>query len=53
MGKILITGLTAFIFEVLILYMGSDNATAQRSFGVLLVVSMASFAIASIFMSLF
>ena len=53
MGKFLVTGLTTLTFEVFIIYLGSFSETTQASFGLIFVVSMASFAIATIFMSLF
>ena len=52
-GRILIAGLTTLLFYVLIGYVTSIHENVQEPIYLLILVGLASFAIASIFMAIF
>ena len=52
-GRILIAGLTTLLFYVLISYVTSIHENVQEPIYLLILVALASFAIASIFMAIF
>ena len=52
-GKILIAGLTTLLFYIFISYVTSVSRNVQEPIYLLIVVGLTSFAIATIFMSIF